>query len=85
VVALCESVGFVGLERITAWKVEPGPIQAGMFGNDKDTSKHRVSFFRRLDNQKNPGNEINCEEVWIVQKRGGGNYKLIAQNKRPGR
>jgi hypothetical protein len=66
--ALCESVGFVGLEHITAWKVEPRPTQLDIFGNAHDKDIHRVSFFRRLDNQKNPGKEILSQEVWIVQK-----------------
>lgn len=66
--SLCESVGFVGLEKIIAWKSEPRPAQADIFGNIHDRDIHRVSFFRRLDNQKHPGNEILSEEVWIVQK-----------------
>lgn len=65
---LCEAVGFVGIEHITAWKYEPRPAQLDIFGNAHNRDVHRVSFFRRLDNQKNPGNEILSEDVWIVRK-----------------
>lgn len=70
--ALCESVGFVGLEWIIAWKREPGPVQMDIFGNGHDQSKDRISFFRRLANQKNPENAILNEDVIIVQKPGDG-------------
>jgi hypothetical protein len=62
---LCESVGFVGVEWITAWKQEPGPVQAGIF-EDKDLSIDRVSFFRRLANKRNPDAAILNEDVIIV-------------------
>lgn len=64
---LCEAMGFESVEWITAWKQEPGPTQKGIFG-DKDLSIDRVSFFRRLANQKNPENAILNEDVIIVRK-----------------
>lgn len=65
--ALCESVGFEPLEWITAWKREPGPVQAGIF-EDVDYTVDRVSFFRRLANQNNPDNEVVNEDVIILRR-----------------
>lgn len=58
--ALCEAVGFVGLEHITAWKTEPGPVQSGIF-DDRDLTIDRVSFFRRLSI-----NRAMAAEHWTV-------------------
>lgn len=66
--ALCEAVGFVGLEHVIAWKVERRGNQLDIFGNSHSKDISRVSFFRRLDNAKNPGQEIESEEVWFVRK-----------------
>lgn len=65
---LCEACGFVGIEHITAWKVERHGTQLDVFGNEHSKDISRVSFFRRLDNAKNPGQEIESEDVWIVRK-----------------
>lgn len=65
---LCEAVGFVAVEHITAWKIEPGPTQLGMFGDDKDMTIERLSFFRRLANKRNPAAKVESEDVWIVRK-----------------
>jgi hypothetical protein len=64
---LCESAGFTLAEHIIAWKREPGPVQIGMF-EDVDKTIDRVSFFRRLANDKNPDNAILNEDVWIMVK-----------------
>jgi hypothetical protein len=66
--SLCESVGFIGVEHIVCWKREPGPVQAGIFGNDRDTTVDRVSFFRRLSNRRDPENAILNEDVYIVRR-----------------
>jgi len=66
--ALCEAAGFEGVEWITAWKREPGPTQVNFLGDDIDRTKDRVSFFRRLANQKNPDNAVLNEDVIIVRK-----------------
>jgi hypothetical protein len=66
--ALCESVGFVPVEHIVCWKVEPGPTQVHMFDDDVNLTKSRVSFFRRLANKKNPDAAIESEDIWIVRK-----------------
>ena len=66
--ALCEAAGFTGLEWIRAWKVEPGGEQLDIFGNGHDQSIHRVSFFRRLANKRNPEAAILNEDVWILRR-----------------
>jgi hypothetical protein len=67
-VALCESLGFVTLEHIYAWKTEHNGTQLGMFGEDKEHRTDRVSFFRRLANEKNPDHAILNEDVWVMVK-----------------
>lgn len=64
---LCESVGFEPVEHIFCSKIEPGPIQTGIF-EDQDHTKSRVSFFRRMANNKNPDAAIEGEDVWILRK-----------------
>lgn len=66
--ALCEAVGFVGIEHAIAWKVERRGSQLDLWGESHSKDISRVSFFRRLDNAKNPGQEIQSEDVWFVQK-----------------
>lgn len=65
---LCTAVGFEPYAWAIAWKREPGPVQMNAFGEDVDHTKDRVSFFRRLANQKNPRNAILNEDVLIVRK-----------------
>lgn len=65
---LCEVCGFVGLEWIRAWKTEHNGTQLGLFGEDKELRTDRVSFFRRLANEKNPEAAILNEDVIIVRK-----------------
>lgn len=65
---LCESVGFTGVEWITAWKTEYKGTQLDIFGNAHDKRIDRVSFFRRLANERNPDAAILNEDVIIVRK-----------------
>lgn len=65
---LCCAVGFTPVEWIRAWKVEPGPVQLGLLGDDRDMTIERVSFFRRLANQRNPAAAILNEDVIIVRR-----------------
>lgn len=64
---LCQAIGFEPIEWAVAWKREPGPIQTGMFGS-VDKTIDRVSFFRRLANEKNPDNAILNEDILFMQK-----------------
>src|SRR5690606_22293721 len=64
---LCCAVGFTPVEWIRAWKMEPGPVQLGLLGDDQDMTIERVSFFRRLANQRNPAAAILNEDVIIVR------------------
>jgi hypothetical protein len=66
--ALCEAVGFVGLEWITAWKTETHGTQYDIFGNGHERKVDRVSFFRRLANEKNPDAAILNEDVIIMRR-----------------
>jgi hypothetical protein len=66
--ALCEAVGFVGLEWITAWKTETHGTQMDLWGNGHERKVDRVSFFRRLANEKNPDAAILNEDVIIMRR-----------------
>jgi tRNA G10 N-methylase Trm11 len=66
--ALCEAVGFEPLEWITAWKTETHGTQLDIFGNGHARKVDRVSFFRRLANEKTPEAAILSEDVIIVRK-----------------
>lgn len=65
--ALCEACGFTAVTWAVAWKTEYNGTQLGMFG-DVDKRKDRVSFFRRLANEKNPDAAILNEDVIFMQK-----------------
>lgn len=65
---LCTAVGFQPLEWAVAWKTEYKGNQLDIFGNDHEKRIDRVSFFRRLANEKNPDNAILNEDVIFVQK-----------------
>jgi DNA modification methylase len=69
--ALCQACGFEPLEWITAWKVERRGEQLDIFGNVHQRDVQRVSFFRRLANERNPEAAILNEDVIIVRKPGG--------------
>lgn len=50
---LCESIGFQTLHWHRCWLVEPGEVQGGLLGEgDKDYTRERKSFFRRLAEKK---------------------------------
>ena len=66
--ALCESVGFEPVMWATAWKAESHGEQLDIFGNGHEQGKTKVSFFRRLANQKNPDTAIVNEDVLFVRK-----------------
>jgi hypothetical protein len=66
--ALCESVGFDPLLHVTAWKTTDHGAQLGLLGEDKSLKCDKVSFFRRLANEKNPHAAILNEDVWFVRK-----------------
>jgi hypothetical protein len=63
----CEAVGFEPHTWAIAWKTEHYGTQRGMFG-DVEKRKDRVSFFRRLANERNPDNAILNEDVIFVRK-----------------
>lgn len=65
---LCEAVGFTAVEWVTAWKTEYKGTQLDIFGNAHDKRIDRVSFFRRLANERNPDAAILNEDVIIVRK-----------------
>lgn len=65
---LCEAVGFEAAEWIIAWKTEHHGTQLDIFGNGHAKQVDRVSFFRRLANEKNPDAAILNEDVIIVRK-----------------
>lgn len=65
---LCTAVGFVPYAWAIAWKTEYNGVQAGLFGNDKELRKDRVSFFRRLANEKNPDAAVLNEDVIILRR-----------------
>jgi len=65
---LCEAVGFEPIEWAIAWKTEYKGNQLDIFGNDHEKRVDRVSFFRRLANEKNPDNAILNEDVIFMRK-----------------
>lgn len=68
--ALCEACGFEPVAWAIAWKAEWHGTQTGLFG-DVERRTDRVSFFRRLANEKNPDAAILNEDVVFVRKPGG--------------
>jgi hypothetical protein len=60
---LCESVGFKLLHDHHALLVEHSGTQGGMFGEDKEITVSRKSFFRRLHERRSPETAINFENV----------------------
>lgn len=66
---LCTAVGFEPVEWITCWKTEYRGTQLDIFGGENHKQVDRVSFFRRLANEKNPDAAILNEDVIIVRKR----------------
>ena len=54
---LCEAVGFEPVEWAIAWKTEYKGNQLDVFSNDHEKRIDRVSFFRRLANNKSHANE----------------------------
>ena len=65
---LCAAVGFEPIEWAIAWKTEYKGNQLDIFGNDHEKRIDRVSFFRRLANEKNPDNAILNEDVIFMRK-----------------
>lgn len=65
---LCASAGFEPVERIRAWQIEDKGIQLGVFGEHKDKSIKRASFFRRLYEKRYPENAIEWEDVIVMRK-----------------
>lgn len=65
---LCTAVGFEPIEWAVAWKTEYRGNQLDIFGNDHERRVDRVSFFRRLANEKNPDNAILNEDVIFMRK-----------------
>jgi hypothetical protein len=65
---LCQAVGFEPIEWAIAWKTEYKGNQLDIFGNDHEKRIDRVSFFRRLANEKNPDNAILNEDVIFMRK-----------------
>jgi hypothetical protein len=66
--ALCESVGFEPVLWAVAWKSEHNGTQHDIFGEAQGLRKTKVSFFRRLANQKRPETAIENEDVIFVRK-----------------
>src|SRR5690606_3687436 len=65
---LCQAVGFEPIEWAIAWKTEYKGNQLDIFGNDHEKRIDRVSFFRRLANEKNPDNAIVNEDILFMRK-----------------
>ena len=65
---LCQAVGFEPIEWAIAWKTEYKGNQLDIFGNDHEKRIDRVSFFRRLANEKNPDNAILNEDILFMRK-----------------
>ena len=65
---LCQAVGFEPIEWAIAWKTEYKGTQLDIFGGEHEKRIDRVSFFRRLANEKNPDNAILNEDVIFVRK-----------------
>jgi len=66
---LCEACGFVTLHEHHALLVRDDGTQLAMDGNHKSHRKKRVSFFRRLYEQKRPDLAIDWETVFCMVKR----------------
>jgi hypothetical protein len=66
--ALCEACGFEAIAWAIAWKTEHHGTQRGIF-EDVEKRTDRVSFFRRLANEKNPEAAILNEDVIFMRKR----------------
>lgn len=65
--ALCQAVGFEPVAWAVAWKTEYNGTQLGIF-EDVERRTDRVSFFRRLANERNPDAAILNEDVIIVRR-----------------
>lgn len=65
---LGEACGFETVEWIRAWLVEDRGAQFDLFGNLEKRTVERKSFFRRLYENKYPGNSIDWEDV-VIQKK----------------
>ena len=66
--ALCEAVGFEPVLWAIAWKTEYHGTQLGLLGEDQELRTDRVSFFRRMANQRNPDAAILNEDILFVRK-----------------
>lgn len=66
--ALCMVAGFEPVLWAVAWKAESYGEQLDIFGNGHEQGKTKVSFFRRLANQKSPDTAIVNEDVVFVRK-----------------
>ena len=65
---LCQSTGFIPYAWAIAWKSEYKGAQLDIFGGVVEKRVDRVSFFRRLANERNPENAILNEDVIFVMK-----------------
>ena len=65
--ALCEACGFEPVTWAIAWKTERHGTQTSLFG-DVEMRTDRVSFFRRLANEKNPDAAVLNEDVIFVRR-----------------
>ena len=65
--ALCEACGFEPVTWAVAWKTERHGTQTSLFG-DVEMRTDRVSFFRRLANEKNPDAAVLNEDVIFVRR-----------------
>lgn len=65
--ALCEACGFEPVTWAIAWKTEWHGTQTSLFG-DVEMRTDRVSFFRRLANEKNPDAAVLNEDVIFVRR-----------------
>jgi len=65
---LCEAVGFEPYAWAVAWKTEYKGTQLDIFGGEVERRVDRVSFFRRLANERNPEAAVLNEDVIIVRK-----------------
>jgi hypothetical protein len=66
--ALCGKVGFEPVLWAVAWKAQHNGTQHGIFGDAQELRKTKVSFFRRMANQKRPDTAIENEDVIFVRK-----------------
>lgn len=66
--ALCEAVGFEAVAWAVAWKSKHHGNQLDIFGHAIELRKDKVSFFRRLANERNPEAAIRNEDVIFVRK-----------------